>query len=139
MERPVEGCERRRGQVVVLLEGTLDIPGVPDLYVPQSRARARRILAVVACRGGFSQASDAADLDLEDNALERVGSAAGDGEGAPGVNGYLSYSGLQVRPLWPVLCGSRIVAGAGMLIPTISLAAGSRRCLFGIVKGLLKE
>ncbi|MDQ5809937.1 MAG: hypothetical protein M3358_04145, partial [Actinomycetota bacterium] len=98
------------------------IPGVPDLYVLQSRGHARRILAVVASRGGLATAGDPGVLDLEDNALERVGSAAGDGEGAPGVNGYLSYSGLQLRPLLPVLCDSRIVAGAGTLIPTISLA-----------------
>jgi hypothetical protein len=135
VERPVEGGERRLRQAVVLLEDTLDIPGIPDLYLPQRLRNAPSILAVVARRGGLAAARDAADLDLEDDALERVGGAAGDGEGAPGANCYLSYSGLQVRPLWPVLCGRRIVAGAGMLIPTISLAAGPRRrCFSALLK-----
>jgi hypothetical protein len=67
-------------------EGTLDIPGVRYLDVSQRLGHALCILAVVARGGRFAPAHGAILLELEDHALEGVGLAAGDGEGALSVH-----------------------------------------------------
>src|SRR5918994_7575506 len=118
VQRRVEGGARRRGQVAVLREGSLGVPGVPDLDGHDRISQTPRVLTVIACGGGLAPADEAVLLELEDTTLDGVGRAAGDGEGALGAHRHDPDPRLQPRnPLSPE---SRIVAGAGAPVPAPS-------------------
>jgi hypothetical protein len=109
-----------------LRASSLDVPGIPDLHAGQGVGHAGGVLAVVAGGRGLAPADYTLVFYLEDHALEGVGRAAGDGEGARGVHLHGLYARLQGRPLLHAL-RLRIVASADAPVSIPGSIPGSRR------------